>query len=205
MKILAGRVRNFGETIFANSPTFELLVDEFPPLDQLRYEKIHHSYYAHLDGYVRFFSWNGEPGEGFGGRHFPITLVDGTEVTLKGPWSSRAGWMNRIFRPRCLDVSFTSDPKVYERGYTFYAGAVSLDAMIEGLPLIETPKNITPERWFSWALVEVLDGHDTRYDPVLVKNKMLDLLTPVVPIKHLDEPSSGLEDLSSDQLKVVMA
>lgn len=97
--------------------------------ENLRYERKGSLYYAENGGMVSFFYYS-RPDEGFGGRHFPIVLKDGTEKILKGPWSSRAGVMNAAGFGPCVDVSF------YDPDNTFpeltYGGAISLDLAQEG-------------------------------------------------------------------------
>lgn len=45
-----------------------------------------HVYVAEDDGFVSFFTWGGEPDDGFGGRRRTITLTDGTEEEIVGGW-----------------------------------------------------------------------------------------------------------------------
>lgn len=66
-------------------------------------------YRADVGDVVRYFSWTG-PGDGYGGRVFDITMINGEKKSLKGPWSSRAGVVNRLFGEmdhiiECIDVS----------------------------------------------------------------------------------------------------
>lgn len=58
---------------------------------------------------VEYFSYD-KPGGGFGGREFTLDMVDGTQRTLIGPWSSRAGVVNKFFPDRepiieCVDMN----------------------------------------------------------------------------------------------------
>jgi len=148
MKIIAAKIRWNNE--WDNDPNLELLVDAFPDYSLLRYEKRGSLYYAELDGYVSFYAYSG-PGDGFGGRTFPITIIDGTQVNLKGPWSSRAGCMNNAGFKKCVDVSFIDDRASYDRGYTFYGGHATLEicqkAIDEFLPevILVCPKKETEE------------------------------------------------------------
>jgi hypothetical protein len=65
---------------------------------------------------------------GYSGRCFEIATVEGEQVTLKGPWSSRAGCVNkRSFGP-VVDVRLATDPSVLEKGYTFKSGTLTLSA-----------------------------------------------------------------------------
>jgi hypothetical protein len=122
MKILDMKVHWYEN--FDNEPELMLLVDKLPDHDDLRYEKKGPLYFAEKDGYVSFFAYS-QPGDGYGGRVFPIVLTDGTKMDLKGPWSSRAGAMNRAGFVPCLDVIITDDPEVWKKGYTFYAAHVT--------------------------------------------------------------------------------
>ena len=139
---------------YANSPQLKVLVDKAPDHSLLRYEKRGGLYFAHLDGYVSFFYYD-KPGDGYAGRVFDITLLDGTQVSLKGPWSSRAGCVNNAGFEPCLNVSLTDDPTVWTRGYTFFAAAVTLKAVLPALPdgivLVEEHHNeditYSPAKW----------------------------------------------------------
>lgn len=88
---------------YANRPAFILTAENVPGADELRYEVRDGCYFAEKNGLVRFYYYT-KPGDGFGGSKFLITMTDGTEKELIGPWSSRAGVMNgQGFKP-CLEV-----------------------------------------------------------------------------------------------------
>jgi hypothetical protein len=57
-------------------------------------------------GDVVSYLYYDKPGNGYGGRVFEVIMADGTARRLKGPWSSRAGVVNRMFSdmPAILDV-----------------------------------------------------------------------------------------------------
>ena len=124
MKLLDAKINWYEES--DNSPTFELLIDKFPDRNLLRYQEKNGIYYAELEGFVSFFSYSG-PDKGFGGRKFPITMMDGSKKELIGPWSSRAGAVNSIGFGPCVDASITKKLEDFKRGYTFFASAVTLD------------------------------------------------------------------------------
>jgi hypothetical protein len=118
---------------FANKPAIYLLVEDKPDPREMRYE--HHSglYFAEKDGYALFFSYE-RPGEGYGGSRFYITLKDGTEKTLIGPWSSRASVMNAYFEPHVTEVGITESRKLFDgRGGVWTAGNVSVELLREAL------------------------------------------------------------------------
>lgn len=124
MKVLDCRV-NWMEK-WDNKPYLELMVDRIPEDSEMIFEQKDDLFYAEKDGYVRFFYYS-QPGNGFGGARYPITMKDGSEMILKGPWSSRAGCMNNAgFKPS-LDVVITNDKEAFDRGYTFLASHATLE------------------------------------------------------------------------------
>ena len=138
MRALAAKVKWWEG--WGNDPALQLLVDGLPPLDAFRFERNGAIYYAELEGAVRYYAYS-KPDQGFGGRHFHITMKNGEEVILKGPWSSRPGEMRMYGFGPCVHVSITDDPLAFERGYTFFAGDVTLafaqNALLEHLPDVE--------------------------------------------------------------------
>lgn len=94
---------------YANEPDIQLFVDELPDHGDLVYEKKDDCYFAETeDGYVDFYYYS-RPGDGFGGRHFNITVEDGDMLkkeVLIGPWSSRPSvMMEKGFTP-CVEVTY---------------------------------------------------------------------------------------------------
>jgi hypothetical protein len=121
-----------------NDPRLEVLVDEIPDRSELRFEHEDGLWVAIDNGYVEYFAWSGDGNDGgYSGRSFEITTVDGEQVTLKGPWSSRAGCVNkRSFGP-VVDVRMATDPDVLERGYTFRTGTLTLSAAKQAIDLAD--------------------------------------------------------------------
>jgi hypothetical protein len=118
----------------ANDPRLEVLVDEIPDRSELRFEQEENIWCAIKDGYASYFSWSGDGNDGgYSGRNFEIETVDGEQVTLKGPWSGRAGVVNkRSFGP-VIDVRITEEPDVMENGHTFKSGAITRCAAQQAL------------------------------------------------------------------------
>jgi len=111
-----------------NDHVLQILVDKIPKESDMRFREKNGLYYAEKDGYVRFYYWSGKGNDGgFYGRAFEIIMEDGSKKILEGPWSSRSGAINKYFKPHCMEVSITDDPEAFERGYTFYAGAITVD------------------------------------------------------------------------------
>ncbi len=73
---------------YSNSPTLYIEVDGFlPSVEDYRYEQRGSCYFGqHESGCCSFFSYT-SPGEGYGGREFRLTMIDGSQQVLKGPWS----------------------------------------------------------------------------------------------------------------------
>jgi hypothetical protein len=101
---------------WANFPSIALAVDSLPKMDDLRYEERAGIYYAERDGYVSFFYWT-EPGEGYGGRTFVLKMVDGSERSLQGPWSSNPGHVNSVGFGPCLAATIASGKHLYVEHY----------------------------------------------------------------------------------------
>ncbi|MFP8954429.1 hypothetical protein ACLI4Z_15890 [Natrialbaceae archaeon A-arb3/5] len=129
----------------ANPPKLEVLVDEIPDLSEMFFEhdEEHGLWYAEREGIARFFAWNGPENEGgFAGRNYTITTVDGKEVTLRGPWSSRASAMNKVGFGPCVPVRITTEPEVLERGFTFTSRALTLEAAKRAVDLAESASHL---------------------------------------------------------------
>lgn len=134
MEILKANI-NFKKG-YANPPTMRVLVDKIPSVGDMIYEERAGCYLAEKDGYVNFFYYD-RPGEGYGGAIFnrSIKQDDGTtkKVSFKGPWSSRPSAMNMRFDIQCVGVSITDEPDVFEKGYTFMSGAITLELAKEAI------------------------------------------------------------------------
>jgi len=136
MKIIKGRVDWLEGR--GNRPRLYVLVDRVPSLDDMRFRERKGLYFAERDGLCSFFSWRGNGNHnGFGGREFPITMVDGEKRTLKGPWSSSASTMNEYGFGPCMEVHYTDDPKVYVRGHTFFGGAILVSLLRDYASVID--------------------------------------------------------------------
>jgi hypothetical protein len=122
---------------YANEPNLYLLLKDFLKTGELTYEKRGDCYFAEKDGYVDFYHYVG-PSDGYGGRHFTITMKDGSEKILEGPWSSRASVMNREGFTPCIEATITESKEVWAKGYTFYASAVTVEVAKQALELLPT-------------------------------------------------------------------
>lgn len=141
IEIIKGRV-NWMDG-FGNRPVLSLLLSHIPNRDDMRFEKRDSLYFAESEGFCVFFSWHGYADRGFGGRAFPITMKDGSKVTLLGPWSSSASTMNAAGFGPCVNANVTADPAVFERGHTFYAGDVLISVVRDFADRITFPPHKT--------------------------------------------------------------
>ena len=108
-------------------PLLNILVDK-RPLHDLRYEKKGDIYFAEKDGYVSFYAWSGNGNDrGMGGSEVPITIKDGRQVILKGPWSSNPESVEKAGFEPTMAVAIADDPEIFERVGGNYAGNVTLD------------------------------------------------------------------------------
>jgi hypothetical protein len=136
MKIIKGRI-NWMEG-YGNTPMLELLVDKIPHQSDLRYSMHNNIYYAELDGYVRFYWWEGpHNNRGYGGTEFKITMVDGKDVILKGPWSSNSSSVNKAGFGPCIEVALFDNLTMYQSNQAYYGGTVTIQLLNQYLDVIE--------------------------------------------------------------------
>jgi hypothetical protein len=91
-------------------------------------------YYAELDGMVSYFFSDPKRKTGYGGAwHFPWVKGESQSREVKGPWSSRAEVANELGFGPVVDISYTVDPQVLIRGYTWFSGAVTVEKFREGV------------------------------------------------------------------------
>lgn len=177
MKILAAKIRwNEG---YCNNPDLEILVDKIPELKDLDYDVTQvrygneksNLYLAIQDGYASFLSWSGKKNDGgYCGQEWQI-IVNGKPVTVKGPWSSRSGVMNKAFKTQVMEVSITDDLQAYERGYTFCAGAMTVEKVL---------KEVLPFFHHSITLLRIVDKEgEITYVPVKLHEPDMKKMTVV--------------------------
>lgn len=124
---------------YMNNPKLQVLVSNIPSTESITFESAMNEriWYGEHNGYVQFFSGHpDEDGSGYSGRSFTLNTPDG-KVVLNGPYSSRAGVMNKNGFGPCVDVSITTDSQVLERGYTFSSGSVTLEKAREAIDYVE--------------------------------------------------------------------
>lgn len=90
---------------YANRPIFVIDInkEDYPNSNEFIYDVINMGYssrytlyYAeHPSGLVSFYLHDTNDESGYGGREFILRCIDGTLKTVRGPWSSRSGIINR--------------------------------------------------------------------------------------------------------------
>ena len=123
-----------------NNPRLHLWVNAFPKNITMYPNRLGTAnilWYGEDRGKVSFYSdatlrdsLQSRQEDGFGGRHIKIWTEEGVH-TLKGPWSSRASVMNQHHQHaidnHCVEVAITEEEDVFERGYTYFGSAVTVD------------------------------------------------------------------------------
>lgn len=85
---------------YGNNPRIILdgiQVPEYPRASDPIWEKRGNLHRAQKGHFVFYFYTDGKPTEGFGGRVFEGTFMDGSSFCYRGAWSSRAGCVNQAW------------------------------------------------------------------------------------------------------------
>jgi len=116
------------------NPTFVVEVDKVPDRGELEYELFEydnlHFLIAEKDGYVSYFTHSRNPEHddgGFCGQIFEIKVKNVGVVKYVGPWSSRAGMINKIQSMQIVDI-------IYICGSSRFVGAIELCKLVRDLP-----------------------------------------------------------------------
>ncbi|MBW1723185.1 MAG: hypothetical protein JRJ78_14155 [Deltaproteobacteria bacterium] len=153
-----------------NTHSIQLLVDHIPK--QVKHKKVaygsHVFYWGERDGYVHFLSLDEHDHSGFGGSTIPVLMQDGSVEELKGPWSSSSTTMNRYF-PASVEVSITDSEDVFNHGYTYSSGAITIAKLQEAFQELNIKDFIIVphiEKWgdMLFRVVRTHDPFDTRGD-----------------------------------------
>lgn len=145
MKILKAKVHWYGPNVL-NAPDLQVLVDKIPEWGPRIYERKgrigQFYFFSEVEGYVVYFVWSGKGNDGgYGGAVWRIKArVKGKirRITVKGAWSSRCSVMNQMGFPHSMETEITDDPESFERGDTFFAGALTIERAKEAVALVET-------------------------------------------------------------------
>lgn len=164
MRVLRAKI-NYNDG-YCNNPELQVLVDKIPELKDLDYKVIRRKdcgtgmnlYLAEKEGYVNFMAWSGKGNDnGCCGMEWQI-IVNGKPVLVRGPWSSRSGVMNMFFKTQCMEVAITDNAESFEKGYTFIAGALTVEKVL---------KEVLPFLHHSVMLLRIVDKEgEITYVPV---------------------------------------
>lgn len=100
------------ETYVADNGTgLTVLIDNVPSIDSLVWQKKQHGIYVMYlattpDGYAMYMCADPTNTSGCFGRTFELRMVDGSVDVVVGPWSSRAGIINKVFEQQIVEVLF---------------------------------------------------------------------------------------------------
>lgn len=159
MKIISTTVNWYRD--YANSPRFNVVVDHFPSLDELVFTEYKDIYWAEKDGYVHYFAYS-KPGNGFGGWSPVINMIDGSQKTLIGPWSSRASCANKLGFYPCTEVVFSSSTSY------IYAANLTIDRLFECAEMAKV-----------YLVLELCDRRDYEVGVKLTVDNWKDIVQPL--------------------------
>jgi hypothetical protein len=144
MKILDASVEWYND--YANNPVMRVVVDKIP---ELKYNKYGNMYFGENEGYVDFLLETNDK-TGFGGRTFNLKMEDGSEVAVKGPWSSRASVCN------CMGLTPCNEVYIQEQGKYSHCGNLTVPKLLEAAKLANvylimsvSEYNHSPDSWHS--------------------------------------------------------
>ena len=115
-----------------NDPYFEVIVDDLPKWEDMRFEEHEGLYVAEKEGVV-YYIYKQNPSradDGFDGRYCEVTMKDNSKRSWYGGWSSRAGCVNKLFSEiQILDVVYQTD----KYRYPFIASGVNKNILEKAL------------------------------------------------------------------------
>jgi hypothetical protein len=159
LELINGKINwNHG---WANGPELELKVDYIPHLAELAFTRKGDCFSAEKDGFVQYFYWHEPSGQqsGFGGWNIEINLIDGSSITLKGPWSSRCQVMNKMgFQTSVEALLIDKDKKRL-------AGSVTLEWLKRYINLVD-PKFVPAQQMTGDLFVPQLVKTRLIYNPI---------------------------------------
>lgn len=165
MKIIEARLEYFLDNLglkYANRPTVRVEVEsELPRIKDMRWMPHGEDcWLGEKAGWYQFFFHNGDELNhgGYGGAEYSLTLVDGSEKILKGPWSGGAYAVWQTAGIKLIEVTIHEKTSPWSTAMAGYA--VTPERFIEEiLPLINPLADVTDPRihgsrsGFSTALI----------------------------------------------------
>lgn len=158
MNIIAAKINWYEQ--YMNSAQLVLLVDKIPDKSNIIhdiYEDEGGIFYCGSsdDGVVNFCLKSRNNSDGYYGSEFKLKTKHG-EVSVIGPWSSRAGVANALFpQHTCVEVIVNDDKSSFSKGYGGRRIAVKLEVAEKALKMINVDFSFTREQKKSSGLNEI--------------------------------------------------
>lgn len=141
-------------------------VDALPDHEDFRYEEIQCDngtfFISVLNNYVSYLYEKPSDRHGYGGRAFHLTMIDGLQREIVGPWSSRASVFNGLLRQGRVNFykrDYIVDVTFKEEGRSWLVAAAARRIWVE---------NVLEQHMPDWQLVEEQltydDFTEVRYD-----------------------------------------
>lgn len=146
---------------YDNRPGFEVLLSHVPHEEYIYITDGKGHYRGQIDDSVIYIYNDDLPStrRGFGGRESILNMADGKVVKFNGGWSSNAATINASFPSNdpIVEASVTDKLEVFERGYTFYSGAVTIASILEFW--------LNNEAKLDWGLALCFDRYSCWFEP----------------------------------------
>jgi len=160
IKVLAARLSNRnnrylnGESVTNGS--LDILVDRYP---NFIYRQSGNFFFSEQDGFCKIYEHEKGTTDGFGGSKINLTMECGEVMKFAGSLWDPYRIPNWPEIPKMKSCGITTDPKAYERGYTFQSGRVTqsmYDSLIRKIGIDDRIRRIDP----SAAIKAGLQGID---------------------------------------------
>jgi hypothetical protein len=115
-----------------NDPRITITVDSLSKYEDFLWEEKNSLYFARAEGgrCAHLYKKGDKQEQGFGGQHYHLNMVDGTQRVLKGPWSSNSTASNSMGFSLCEDVIIKDQSSKYSCGV---AGSWGIPELREAL------------------------------------------------------------------------
>lgn len=154
---------------YGNLPELKVTVDQMPKMKDMKFKRLGeprgYSYWAQDGDFVTFFFHAPGNQTGYGGSTFSGVLEDGSEFSVKGPWSSNAMDMNGEFPPSHNVAYYETDGKFPDLGFAAHI------TMAKAIELID-------ECGADWTFIKQYGGR--RNEMEVTDEELIDNLTKKV-------------------------
>jgi hypothetical protein len=150
---------------YSNKSTLQATVDLMIPPQEFRYQLVGEGLFlGECDGWYMYHHHDGTDANhgGYGGRHFPITMMDGTEKILRGPWSGGAYSVWREAGVKVVDIDLREESSPFKTYCFGYATTVE-KVLEEFLPLVRPVDGIGSNLFVASIVTTEPAGSDERW------------------------------------------